>query len=148
MAEERWYFWKVISHILSIGLIKRDSVPKESGNNISLFSKTFPINVSSCMGSTWALCSLSRSQFLVSVQMLRDCWQTEKELILPCFLREQSFFFSASSSNSLLLSLTPCWLSYSWPHPFHVFPDHAELLLSASTQDLEGEGGSWGSNFH
>lgn len=32
--------------------------------------------------------------------------------------------------------------------PIPPIPDHAELLLSASTQDLEGEGRSWGTNFH
>lgn len=35
--------------------------------------------------------------------------------------------------NSLLFSLSPCWLSYNWLHLFYVFPDHDELPLSAST---------------
>lgn len=41
----------VVSHSLSIDLTERGSVPMESVSSISLFSKTFPLSVSSCVDS-------------------------------------------------------------------------------------------------
>lgn len=127
MAGERWYFWNVISHILSIDLIKRDSVPKESRNNISLFSKTFPhqcfilhgFNLSSlffvqepvscqCSDAEGLLANLKGiNPFLLSSLFKRIV------ILLQCLIQSQ--FITQPDSMLTQLHLTSPIPRISWP---------------------------------